>query len=249
MKNGLRYWRSFEMYGFSIQYLLILLLVVGCTKTPQRESKVHVTGAMRNVMWKGELQGAIDLDSLQHKENLYGLGPVEFLAGEILILDGKSFVSRVLTDSTISVAETFQVKAPFFVHAQVRTWESVSLPDSVTGLRSLEKFIDTVMTNQKRPFAFRLTGKINKATIHVVNLPPGSTVSSPDEAHQGQVNYKLVGDEVEILGFFSRRHKGIFTHHDTNMHLHLITRDNSMMGHVDKLEFDRGAMKLWFSSQ
>lgn len=237
------------MYVFSIQYLLILLLVFSCTKAPQHESKVYVTGAMRNVMWKGELQGTIDLDSLRDKENLYGLGPVEFLVGEILILDGKSFVSRVLTDSTMSVTETFQVKAPFFVHVQVPQWESFGLPDSVTELKSLEGFIESIMTNQKRPFAFRLTGKISKATIHVVNLPPGSTVSSPDEAHRGQVNYKLVGDEVEILGFFSRRHKGIFTHHDSNMHLHLITRDKSMMGHVDKLEFNRGAMKLWFSSQ
>ncbi len=237
------------MYKGVIKFLLILLLVVSCAETAQKEAQVYVTGAMRNVMWKGELQGTIDLDSLRDKENLYGLGPVEFLAGEILILDGKSFVSRVLTDSTMSVTETFHVKAPFFVHAQVPHWESFGLPDSVTELKSLEGFIDSVMTNQKHPFAFRLTGKISKATIHVVNLPPGSAVSSPDEAHQGQVNYKLVGDEVEILGFFSRRHKGIFTHHDSNMHLHLITRDNSMMGHVDKLEFDRGAMKLWLSSQ
>ncbi|WKZ58249.1 MAG: acetolactate decarboxylase [Cyclobacteriaceae bacterium] len=237
------------MYSFSAKYFLILFLVVSCAKTSQEESEVYVTGAMRNVMWKGELQGTIDLDSLRDKENLYGLGPIEFLVGEILILDGKSFVSRVLTDSTMSVTETFQVKAPFFVHVQVPQWESFGLPDSVTELKSLEGFIDSIMTNQKHPFAFRLTGKISKATIHVVNLPPGSTVSSPDEAHQGQVNYKVVGEEVEILAFFSRRHKGIFTHHDSNMHLHLITRDNSMMGHVDKLEFDRGAMKLWLSSQ
>lgn len=237
------------MYGCVTKYLLALLLIVSCTEASREDVQVQVTGAMRNVMWKGELQGTIDLDSLQDKENLYGLGPVEFLAGEILVLDGESFVSRVLTDSTMSITKTFQIKAPFFVHAQESTWEPVTLPDSVTELRSLEKFIDVVMASRKNPFAFRLTGKISKATIHVVNLPPGSAVSSPDEAHQGQVNYELVGDDVEALGFFSRRHKGIFTHHDTNMHLHLITRDKSMMGHVDKLEFDRGAMKLWLSSQ
>ncbi len=237
------------MYSFSAKYFLILFLVVSCAKTSQEESEVYVTGAMRNVMWKGELQGTIDLDSLRDKENLYGLGPIEFLVGEILILDGKSFVSRVLTDSTMSVTETFQVKAPFFVHAQVKSWESIALPDSVTELKSLERFVDTIMIDQKHPFAFRLTGRISRATIHVVNLPPGSEVSSPDEAHRGQVNYVLEGDDLEILGFFSRRHKGIFTHHDTNMHLHLITRDKSMMGHVDKLEFDHDAMQLWLPSQ
>lgn len=227
----------------------VALVFSSCSSERKFDDNLHVTGAMRNVMWKGELQGAVDLDSLQHKKNLYGLGPVEFLAGEILILDGKPFVSRVLTDSTMMVTETFQVKAPFFVHAQVKSWESIALPDSVTELKSLERFVDTVMIDQKHPFAFRLTGRISRATIHVVNLPPGSEVSSPDEAHRGQVNYVLEGDDLEILGFFSRRHKGIFTHHDTNMHLHLITRDKSMMGHVDKLEFDHDAMQLWLPSQ
>src|SRR5690606_15296687 len=105
------------------------------------------------------------------------------------------------------------------------------------------------MTNEKRPFAFRLTGKISKAIIHVVNLPSGSLVSSPDEAHRGQVNYKLTDSDVEALGFFSRRHKGIFTHHDSNMHLHLIMQDKSMMGHVDKLEFEKQALTLWLGME
>jgi len=236
------------MNGSLFRYILILLLIAGCAETARKEIRVYITGAMRNVMWKGELQGTIDLDSLERK-NLYGLGPVEFLAGEILILNGKSFVSRVLTDSTMSVTETFQVKAPFFVHAQVKRWKQVTLPDSVTGLQSLERFVDSVMTNEKRPFAFRLTGKISKAIIHVVNLPSGSSVSSPDEAHRGQVNYKLTDSDVEALGFFSRRHKGIFTHHDSNMHLHLIMQDKSMMGHVDKLEFEKQALTLWLGME
>jgi acetolactate decarboxylase len=37
---------------------------------------------------------------------LYGLGTVEYLEGEILIIDGKSYKSMVNSDSTMKVEET-----------------------------------------------------------------------------------------------------------------------------------------------
>src|SRR5690606_38154032 len=86
------------------------------------------------------------------------------------------------------------------------------------------------------PFMFKLAGTVEEATIHIVNLPKGSTVSSPAEAHQGQVNYKLNNEESEIMGFFSTQHKTIFTHHDTFLHMHLITKDRKKMGHLDRSE-------------
>ena len=72
-------------------------------------------------------------------------------------------------------------------------------------------------------------------------------MSSPKEAHQGQVDYKLNEEHVDIVGFFSTQHKGIFTHHDSYLHLHLITRDRTKMGHLDDVEFDE--MKLYLPIQ
>jgi acetolactate decarboxylase len=34
---------------------------------------------MKNVMWKGQLQGVINLDTIQNKNHLYGFGPQEYL--------------------------------------------------------------------------------------------------------------------------------------------------------------------------
>ena len=50
---------------------------------------------MRDVMWKGDLKGKIATDSLNNKET-YGLGPIEFLKGEIVVFDGQTFVSKVI---------------------------------------------------------------------------------------------------------------------------------------------------------
>ena len=206
---------------------------------------VKIVGQMKNVMWKGQLYGTIDLDSISNKTNLYGLGPVEYLAGEILVLDGKSYKSTVVSDTRMDVEETVKIKAPFFGYANISRWTEQTLPDSIQTLPQLESYLDRVTRNSSRPFMFKLTGTVEQARIHIVNLPKGTKVSSPDEAHKGQVSYQLTNESSEIIGFFSTEHKGIFTHHDTYLHTHLITADRQKMGHLDEMLLKKGTAKLY----
>lgn len=205
---------------------------------------VQVVGAMKNVMWKGQLHGTLDLDTIADKQNLYGLGPVEYLTGEILINNGQVYISRVLSDSMMTVEKTSKVKAPFFVTATVSEWRQVTLPDTIKQIQQLEAYVDAITKNLKRPFALKLSGTVSSAQIHIQNLPKGTTVRSPDEAHQGQVKYVLDNEPSDIIGFFSTQHKGIFTHHDSFLHLHLITKDEQKMGHLDMVTLGQD-MKLF----
>ena len=184
-------------------WLLICSLEVAMAQTTQTD--VRVVGEMRKVMWRGQLEGVIELDSVASKEHVYGLGPVQYLTGELLLYDGTTYRSVVMPDSSMKVEE---------------------------------------VNSEKAPFLFRVSGVVEHAVIHVVNLPEGSEVSSPSEAHQGQVNYELDEETVEILGFFSTEHKAIFTHHDTYVHMHLMSSDRQMMGHLDEVLFKAGDIKL-----
>lgn len=229
---------------------LALLTLIGCQSTAQKtNNQVKIVGAMKNVMWKGQLYGNIYLDTISNKQHLYGLGPIEYLTGEILIIDGKSYKSTVLTDTTMKVEETYDIKAPFFGYANIEKWTEQNLPDSVQTNQQLETYLDKITKSSKRPFMFKLTGIVETATIHIVNLPKGSTVSSPDEAHKGQTNFPLENEQVEILGFFSTEHKAIFTHHDTFLHMHLITSDRKKMGHLDPLLLKKGTGKLYLPTE
>jgi acetolactate decarboxylase len=207
-------------------------------------SDINIVGAMKNVMWKGKLGSSIDLDSISDKSGLYGLGPETYLTGELLINNGKSYVSKVTSDSTMTVEKKFTVSAPFFVYTNVTEWNEVELPLNVKTTQDLEKFIGDKTTNYKRPFAFKLIGQVLNATIHIQNLPKGTKVSSPDEAHQGQTNYELNNEESKIVGFFSTEHKGVFTHHNSFLHMHLITKDERKMGHLDKLKIGKMILYL-----
>jgi len=222
---------------------MLFLVVMGCISPPPPD--VHVVGAMKNVMQKGELFGRIALDTISTKVHLYGLGPLENLAGEITIVDGVSYVATVVDDSAMQVEKRLDVKAPFFVYARVDQWEEHKLPDSVRTLHQLESFLEFTTEERERPFAFRLTGEVNSASIHVVNLPQGSEVRSPGDAHRGQRNFLLKNTQVEIIGFFSTAHQGVFTHHDSFLHAHLLTADKSKMGHLDAVEFVNRGIRLF----
>jgi acetolactate decarboxylase len=200
---------------------------------------------MRNVMWKGELAGLIRLDTISPSDHLYGIGPMEGLRGEILVFDGIPYISRVVDGVRMKVDINSGISAPFFAHARIPGWQEVVLPDSIRDLSGLEKFLDKLRENDDRPTLFRLKGHFHTADIHVVDLPEGTIVRSPDDAHRGLRRYVSSGGlKADVLGFYSRRHKSIFTHHDTNIHLHLIDDSRQWMGHVDTLGFDAGQVTL-----
>lgn len=231
---SLRKRSSRRVLGFSILWMGLVHLA---------PAQVVITGAMRNTMFNGQLAGLIGMDSIC-TPGACGLGPLEYLRGELLVLDGHCYVSTGTSDSTMRVDERRDVSAPFFVHTWVGEWREVPLPDSIMDLTLLEAFLTGRYAEEGRPFAFTLSGQVYRAVIHVVDLPLGTVVHSPDDAHQGRKTYEQSAMEADVLGFFSTKHKAVFTHHDTNVHVHLISADRKWMGHADELSFDPRKMRL-----
>jgi acetolactate decarboxylase len=231
---------------------IILFAFSNCTKTNNQKNlitvksspEVKVVGAIKNVMKKGDLSDRILLDTIRTKKGLYGLGPFTGLKGEILVIDGNFHVSRMVSDSTMVVEELNKVKAPFFVYSNINRWKEMILDTPINSIKELESWLDKKASGNKNPFAFRLIGKVSRAKVHVQNLPEGTKVRSPKDAHSGQVNFEIKNQSAEILGFFSRNHQRIFTHHDSFLHMHLKTDDGTLMGHLDELEFAKMTLYL-----
>ncbi len=226
------------------------LIFNSCTVSEKEKTKayhpssVQVAGAMKNVMRKGQLQDRIALDTIKDKKGVYGLGPNSHLRGELLVMDGQVYVSKVGIDSSMVVETITNGAAPFFVYAKVSDWKAVPMPEEIKNIEQLQNFLEQITKDIKTPFAFRLAGQVAHASIHIQNLPKGTRVTSPQEAHQGQKSYKLVEEPVEVLGFYSTQHQGVFTHHDSYIHMHLINEDKSKMGHLDGLEMEEMVLYL-----
>ncbi|GEM_PF-845498 len=221
--------------------------------------RVRWLGAMRNVMQKGDLSGHADLERLADLPHLYALGPLEGLRGEVTIFDGSPFITRVdnkVADNDsgrtagVVVDRSFRHKACFLVYAQVERWRELPVPESVTTLGALEEFIavsSRARLDATAPFPFLVRGTPAATEFHIVNKTDDKP-HSHDEHDKIKARFTLNSQPVEMLGFFSDRHQGIFTHHDSRVHIHVRAADSTTGGHVDVLKL-RGGMTLLLPMQ
>ena len=70
---------------------------------------VEIHGALKSVM-QGDLSVKFNLLELEGKENIYGLGTVEDLKGEIIIINSTPHISRVV-ENKILMDSTFKHNA------------------------------------------------------------------------------------------------------------------------------------------
>jgi len=198
---------------------------------------------MRDVMWKGDLKGKIATDSLNNKET-YGLGPIEFLKGEIVVFEGQSYVSKVVDSISHKVSKVPSVSAPFFVYSSNSDLKIVKFNLKNYTLKELEEYVNLVYKDYDQPLLIRIDGIFENIKVHSVNLPEGKKVSSPDEAHQGLTQYDFKNISGSLIGFFSRHHKAVFTHHDSFFHAHFISEDREVLGHIDETDFNSSKVTL-----
>ena len=198
---------------------------------------------MRDVMWKGDLKGKIATDSLNNKKT-YGIGPIEFLKGEIVVFEGQTFVSKVIDSVSHQTIKIPSVRAPFFVYSTNSDLKVVEFNRENFMLKELEEHINSLYKDYDQPLLIRIDGLFDNIKLHSVSLPEGKKVSSPDEAHQGLTQYDFKNISGSLIGFFSRNHKAVFTHHDSFFHAHFISDDRKVLGHIDETDFNSSKVTL-----
>jgi hypothetical protein len=87
-----------------------------------------------------------------------------------------------------------------------------------------------------------LTGSAQAAAFHVGNGKP-DTPPGMEAVFKTAVSTTLRAAPATYVGFWSNQHRGIFTHMDQDIHVHLQAPDNTISGHVDALELG-GKMQL-----
>jgi len=217
--------------------------ISGCSShLLDRPLKVQWQGAQRDVL-SGDINGHVDLEPLEGLSDLYGLGPLEGVRGEITILDSRPYVTRVQQDGSLMVENSFRNRACFLVYSQVQRWQKVALPEEIVDEKSLEHELPVLAAqyglDPTLPFPFLLRGRPDRAVFHVLNKTDG-LLHSPELHEKAKEKFTLEDAGVEIIGFHSHDHRGIFTPSHSAIHIHLKSEDGLVAGHVDTLSFPQG---------
>lgn len=211
------------------------LLFGSCGDIPEYD--VRYSGALREMMF-GDLQATVSLDTLKQKPNLYAIGAVESLKGEIQIFKSKPLNTSVDSDK-IALDRTFSKNATLLVYAEVEKWETIEIPKKIVSSKELEEFIERMAKEKglkiEKPFPFLIEGKVDSLKWHVIDWVKSDTVHTHQKHQESGLNGILKNEDVAIIGFYSKSHKSVFTHHSTFMHMHFKNKNEQIAGHVDEL--------------
>jgi hypothetical protein len=204
---------------------------------------VKWVGAQRNVLG-GDISGHIALTSLSGLQNLYAVGPAERLQGEVSIFDSVASIARII-GGALNVETGFKINACFLVYAQVSAWRAVIIPGAIADEATLEtdivKFAAELGIDVSRPFPFLLNATPKRVTFHVLDKRDGLP-HNPELHEKAKVRFTLEREPVEVIGFYSNRHRGIFTPGDANVHMHVKSADGRLSGHLEEIQLEPGAM-------
>lgn len=221
-----------------ILILSLIIIMNSCSTSNYNKVEVHHYGALKNMMHKGDLSSKVTLDKLKDMNHLYALGAVENLKGEVLILDGIPSVSYVKgndSSKTMMLDDSFEKNACLLVLASVEEWESINIPNTVVTYEEFEGYVAETAAEKgidiEKPFPFMIEGLAKSFDWHIIDWPENDTEHSHEKHIYSGLYGTLENQTVEMLGFYSNKHHAIFTHHSTNMHVHV--KSDKATGHAD----------------
>ncbi|HQU84300.1 MAG TPA: acetolactate decarboxylase [Pyrinomonadaceae bacterium] len=213
--------------------------------------KVENKGAMREMFDTGNIDGTIEINRITTKKNLYAVGPLDNLSGEIMIWNGK-VLTCFLKNNSIVTETNPNAGAVFFVWSNVEKWNEIKVPNSVKTYDELEKFIaeaaEKSNLDASEPFPFLLKGVFQKVDWHINDYKPDGSKITREKHDAMKFKSKTENKNLEFLGFYSEKHKGIFTHHTRLTHIHVTDKKRKFIGHVDDLT-NVNALKLYLPSK
>jgi acetolactate decarboxylase len=214
---------------------LVLFLLLSCNREPENRPVVKYAGALRNFTDKNDTSSAIYLDTINPHRRLYGFGALRGYTGEIMVIDGRPYVSKLNSKGRNRIRLSFDLKAPYFVYAHVKAWDPAVLPDQEITSADLETMLPELAKkaglDPEKPFPFMLRGTFEKLSYHIDYRPKKKKKQMPQTA------FAETDAEIIILGFYSKKHQGVFTPAGSNITMGFMTTSASQLGQIDQLAF------------
>lgn len=221
-----------------------------------QEGLVKHAGAQRDIFTTGKAQPNVSLAQMACS-GCYGVGAAAGLDGEITVLAGKPFVAQV-RGATYEVDHGLDHSAAFAVWTEQTDWRDEPVPADVVGYLDVQRFVKARAAaaglEVEQPFPFRLAGAPKEVKWHInVDRTEGRAIT-PELFAESKANYTARNRAMEIIGFYSEKHGGVFisayapavkpeSAAKNAMHIHFVARDGAATGHIDDLTLD-GGMRL-----
>lgn len=178
----------------------------------------------------GIYDGEVSIDNLLRHGN-FGVGTFNTLDGEMIVADGVCY--QVKSDGSVSIPST-TLKTPFAAVTHFETDQKFTISETVS-LDQLTAKIDSSLTTFNMIQAVKITGRFIYATVRSVpaQKPPYRKLA---EVAKTQPVFTVANKRGMLIGFRCPPYvKGLNV---PGYHLHLLSDDKKMGGHLLSLSAD-----------
>jgi len=194
---------------------------------------------------EGQSAATVTLEAMLPNPDLYAVGALADLAGEITVVGGKVYLSYPEGETArTEMPSRPSAGAALLVASAVPAWSGVPTHHRIR-FEELEAEIAALaaamgMSLDTR-FPFLIEGEVEDLQWHVID---GARLAAGGNSHEDHraaaANAKLERASATLVGFYSRSDQGVFTHMGSNTHIHCVLGSPLASGHVDHVVIPEG---------
>jgi len=233
---------------------ILPLLLAGCNNNTDGstvasqdswDGSVQVYGALRAMFHQGQTGPTVSLDTILPDPELYAVGALADLAGEVTVVAGKTWLSYPDGESArIEIPARPEAEATLLAASRVASWHTCRTRKTIHFEQLDDKIarlaLESGMSLDER-FPFLLEGVFEDLHWHVID---GTRLTAGGGSHQDHLAAAVKGriDRVPatLVGFYSAKDQGVFTHMGSRTHIHCVPEEPFVCGHVDRVVVPAG---------
>ncbi|MCX7149250.1 MAG: acetolactate decarboxylase [Rhodocyclales bacterium] len=219
-----------------------------------RDGLVEYAGSQKTIFDTGKATAVVPVSVMASEADFFGVGAVEGLDGEITVFKGKPYVAKVRGDG-YTIDHLIDHGTVFGVWTSQSKWRDEPIPAEVKGYLDLQNFVKARAAaagiDVSKPFPFQLAGTPAEVKWHINVDRTGGKPITPELFAKSKANYVVKNQPMDIIGFYSEKHPGIFISAyapavpkesglKNAIHIHLLSRDGKSAGHIDNLTLAPG---------
>lgn len=213
---------------------------------PAWNGEVRTYGALHAIFHESQTGAMVRVAEVLVEPHVYAVGALADLAGEVTIVDGKVYLSYPDGDGTRTESPSpTDTSATLLVTAAVSSWHSVTTDRSIRFEEldaEIARHAVAAGLRTDRRFPFLVEGEVEGLEWHVID---GRRLEAGESSHHDHLAAGIMTrrdrTKATLVGFYSERDQGVFTHMGSNTHLHCVLDAPLASGHVDQVTIPAGA--------
>lgn len=217
---------------------------------PQGPFRVESFGSAREMIHRQDHTAKVRLNDALSKGNVYAIGAVAGLKGEISVVNGKSFISiGTPTGQKPFVGSPSDVGATLLVSAVVTSWLEVDVEKDLDGNALRQFILDTARQHglsTDQPFPYMIAGKLKNYSMHTL-AGPNPKFAGHGSGERMARQFEQSGEVIsgKVLGFYSAHSlSGVISHPGEFFHDHFVGDGHEFTAHLENFEVARGSHLL-----